>query len=357
MIKKELQAERPTPIISDIEVFPFHKNDDPAEAIEAIMSGHFILIEDFFSSGLIILNTLKKYLEGNITDFSYRDQRNLRTLFRKYSYQILLAIEHHRLAVKKAPEIGWFKILYPEHKEFLLPFPQIQGLNSSWQWYKKGIFLPVIAEKIHPFYGTYFPTRHEHLTLFDKWLSKYDGEKNSAIDVGVGCGVLTFQMLKHGFKQVCGTDINPNAIIGLSKELHSNNLHTKVDLFHGDLFAECNSKAELIVFNPPWIPAMHRIEGLDKAIYYDDDLFPKFFAEASTHLEPEGCLVLLFSNLAEIIKSSSIHPVEDELARGHRFQKAQFWQKRVKAASKKTKRNQNWRKEELVELWVLKAKS
>jgi hypothetical protein len=38
-----------------------------------------------------------------------------------------------RLEVRKAPEIGWLKILYPINTEFLISFPKIQGLNSSWQ--------------------------------------------------------------------------------------------------------------------------------------------------------------------------------------------------------------------------------
>ncbi len=355
MIKKGLQPDRPTPIVTDIEVYPFRKNSDQAAAITAIMNGHYVLIEDFYSSGLIILNRLKKQIVHNNSDHSFKNQRESRSIFRKLSHQILLEVENHKLMVKKAPEIGWLKILYPELVEFLLPFPQVQGLNSSWQWYEKGITIPVLDTKIHPYFGTYFPTRFEHLQLFDKWLSAYDREKESAIDIGVGCGVLTLQMLKHGFNQVCSTDNNPNAIIGLNKKFFNKNLASKINLFHGDLFADCNSKTELIVFNPPWIPASHNLESLDTAIYYDDDLFPRFFAEAKKYLKPEGRIVLLFSNLAEITKSSITHPVETELKKGGRFKKELFWTKKVKAASKKTKRNQNWRNEELVELWVLKS--
>lgn len=355
MIKKDIKAECPTPIITDIEVYPFNKNSDPTEAIEAIIEGHYVLIEDFFSSGLILLNRLKKQIEQENFDQSFKDQRESRSLFRKLSHRIILEINKHKLTVKKAPIVGWFKILYPELNEFLLPFPQVQGLNSSWQWYKKGILLPVLDTKIHPYFGTYFPTRFEHLKLFDKWLKKYVGEKESVIDIGVGSGVLTFQLLKHGFRNVCGTDSNSNAIIGLNEELKKNNFHSKVDLFHGDLFADCDLKTELIVFNPPWIPASNNIEGLDKAIYYDDDLFPRFFKEAKKHLQPEGRIVLLFSNLAEIINSTQSHPVETELAHGGRFEKEILWQQKVKAASKKTRREQNWRQNEMVELWVLKA--
>ena len=351
---KEIRADRPEPIISNIDVVPYKRRMDPQIAIDALVDGHYVLIVDYFSSGLTILSELKKYLKSKYSDQSFQGQRDFRSAFRELSHRLLLKVDSNKLIVRKAPIIGWFNILYPELKEFLLPFPQVQGLNSAWQWYEKGIYIPVLKRKINPWFGTYFPTRFEHLELFDKWLKQYKGEKKSAIDIGIGSGVLSFQMLKYEFEKVYGTDSNPNVIIGLNEYLNKNKLHSKIDLMHGDLFGSCNIKTELIVFNPPWLPASHNIDGIDKAIYYDADLFPRFFAEAKKHLKADGRVVLLFSNLAQITKVSESHPVETELSGGGRFQKELFIQKKVGSASKKTQRNQNWRSSEMVELWVLK---
>nr|NQU91351.1 methyltransferase [Bacteroidota bacterium] len=224
-----------------------------------------------------------------------------------------------------------------------------------WQWYEKGISIPGLNKKIHPYFGTYFPTRFEHLRLFDTWLKQYKGEKKSAMDIGIGCGVLTFQLLKHGFEKVYGTDSNPNAIIGLNELLNESRVPANIELIHGDLFADCNLITELIVFNPPWLPASNILEGIDKAIYYDAGLFPRFFADALKHLKTDGRVVLLFSNLAQITNIGGTHPIEAELAGGGRFQKELFIQKKVTPASKNTRRDQNWRDSEMVELWVLKA--
>ncbi|MDA3952017.1 MAG: methyltransferase [Bacteroidales bacterium] len=351
---KKIQADRPEPITSNIDVVPYKRRMDPQIAIEALVDGYHVLIVDFYSSGLTILSELKNYLKNKYTDQSFREQRDFRSEFRELSHRLLLLVNNNKLVVRKAPEIGWLKTLYPELNEFLLPFPQVQGLNSSWQWYEKGISIPGLEKKIHPFFGTYFPTRFEHLKLFENWLKQYKGDKKSAIDIGIGSGVLSLQMLKHGFEKVYGTDTNPNAIIGLNESLNKNKLNSKIDLLHGDLFANCNVKTELIVFNPPWIPASHDLEGIDKAIYYDYDLFPRFFSEAEKHLKPNGRIVLLFSNLAQITKVGENHPIEEELSKGGRFQKELFIQKKVDQASKNTRRNQNWRSSELVELWVLK---
>jgi len=351
---KSIKADRPEPILPDIEVFPYKRRMDPQEAIDMLVDGHYVLIVDFYSSGLRVLNALKSQLKKKYPGQSFQAQRDFRSAFRELSHRLLLFVKNNKLAVRKAPQIGWLKKLYPDINEFLLPFPQVQGLNSSWQWYENGISIPGLHKKIHPFFGVYFPTRFEHLKLFDQWLKKYQGEKASATDIGIGCGVLSLLLLKHGFKNVCGTDVNPNAIIGVHHHLQHSKPSLKIDLSHGDLFTDCDGKTELIVFNPPWLPASQDTEGLDKAIYYDETLFPQFFAETAKHLKPGGRVVLLFSNLAQIASASEAHPIEAELANGSRFEKELFIQSKVNPASKNTRRMQNWREDEMVELWVLK---
>ena len=366
---KEIRVVCPEPIITNIDIVSYTRQMDPQMAVDALMEGYSVLISDYYSSGLKVLSALKKHIKtsgilkvdkpsgAKLKDQSFQSQRDFRSVFHEFSQRLLLLVSHHQLIVKKAPEIGWFKILYPGLDTFLLPFPQVQGLNSSWQWYQKGLDIPVLGRKIHPWFGTYFPTRFEHLKLFNSWLKTYKGEKKSAIDIGIGSGVLTFQLIKHGFEQVVGTDSNPNAIIGLNEDLNKNNLSTKIELIYGDLFSDIQSKTELIVFNPPWLPAEYDVAGMDAAIYYDSQLFPRFFEEAEKHLEINGRVVLLFSNLAQITGLNKLHPIEEELAKGGRFQKEYFTQKKVSQASKKTQRNQNWRNTEMVELWVLKIKN
>ncbi len=342
-----MKANRPEPIVGDIDILPFTLQENPQIAVDTILSGEFVLVEDFFSTGLLVLNQLKKQLNKQHSEQTFSAQRDFRNKYHKYSQQLLLHINNNTLVAKKSPKIGWLTKLYPDVSEFLLPFPQVQGLNSAWQWYKKGIKISVLKEKIHPYFGCYFPTRFEHILLFEQWLLKYQGQKKSAIDVGVGSGVLSFQLLKHGFATIFASDSNPNAIIGLK------NKNTNLHLFYGDLFAGISEKTELIVFNPPWLPETYGAAGLDKAIYYEATLFSRFFEEAKKRLKKEGKIVLLFSNLAEITGVTKKHPIRQELENENRFKKELFLQKKVEQASKQSKRNQNWRPAEQVELWVL----
>jgi len=326
------------------------------ETVVEMLAGKYVLVEEFYSNGLQVLSELKRNLQLRYKEKSFQGQRDYRSAFREASHRLLLKVEDNELVVRKSPDIGWLKNLYPDVSDFYISFPEVQGLNSSWQWYQKGIVIDILHLSLHPFYGTYFPTRFDHLVLFDKWLKTYKGDRKKAIDIGVGSGVISFQLIQSGFLNVFASDTNKNAIIGVSQESVRLGINDKITLSYGDLFTDCDFQADLIVFNPPWLIAKHKLEeGIDKAIYYEEDLFPRFFEQAEKHLAPKGKLVLIFSNLAQVIGENKLHPIREELEKNKRFSKEQQLQRSVKKSSKKTKRTDS-RSNEKVELWVLTHK-
>jgi len=351
-----LELTRPEPLSLNKKPILYKRTKDVKVAVESIIKGEYIQIDDFYGTGLLLLEELTKNLKEKHVGNSFQGQRDFRADYRKYSHRIIIKIVEHELAVKKEPVIGWLEVLYPELEEFYLPFPIVQGLNSSWQWYKNGVNVPTVRNKVHPYYGVYFPTRFSHLQLFDNWLKRYEGPKKFATEVGVGSGVLAFQMVQAGFQKVLATDTNPNAIFGLKEQIGTTKLSRKIDLDYGNLFGKFDKEVELIVFNPPWLPTSKELDRLDEAIYYNDSLFENFFKEAKKRLLPDGKVVLLFSNLAQITKVTDAHPIEKEIAIGGRFELDLKLTKSTKKSSKKTTREQNWRAEEYVELWVLKHK-
>ena len=314
-MSEALQINKPTPSIAGEKIIRFDSTSDVRETIYAMKAGASVLITEFYSNGMLLLKELHKHLSNRLPNKTFTEQRAYRAEYHKLSNQILLEITAHQVEVHKAPKIGWIEKLYPDT-----------------------------------------PNLFDHLILIDNWLKRYEGPKKSAIDIGIGSGVLSFQMLQHGFQKVFGTDTNPNAIVGLKEFMGETKLSRKIDLHYGNLFAEIEKETELIVFNPPWLPANSGIENMDEAIYYNKNLFPKFFAEANNRLATNGKLVILFSNLAQITKVSKEHPIEKEIAKGVRFEVEKCLKKAVKVASDKTKRNQHWRGTEEVELWVLTKK-
>ncbi|MDO6438867.1 methyltransferase [Cyclobacterium sp. 1_MG-2023] len=350
---KAIHLNKPEPFAFERPYANFNEGSDVLLTIQLLEAGKPILIDGLYSNGLKLLKALKTHLQKRFTRKSFQDECEYRAAYHKLSNLVLIEIAGNKLALKKAPFIGWLEELYPEKSDFLLTFPQVQGLNSSWEWYKNGISIPVLRNKLHPYYGTYFPTRFDHLVQFDQWLKRYTGPKKTAIDIGVGSGILALQMVQYGFQKVFGTDSNPNAIVGLKAFMGDTKLSRKIELDLGHLFGKWEKQSELIVFNPPWLPSTNEVRNLDTGIYYNEKLFPEFFAEAKKRLLPDGKLLLLFSNLAQITELTKEHPIEKELAEGGRFQLARCFNKSVKPASKKTNRDQNWRAEEVVELWEL----
>lgn len=350
------EANRPEPLLSIDGAFGADSNTHPYDAAVLLLDGNYVVLEENYTSGLGILAALKNIIFGRSKPIDFSDNRDKRSLFHSASNNLMVPIENNSIALQMAPSIGWLKTLYEDKSDFFLPMPKIQGLNSSWQWYIKGIKYPMLDFPIRPFYGAYFPTRFEHLRIFDKWMKSFNGEKTQAIDIGTGCGILTFILLNQGFKRVYASDTNPNALISICKTALENKLSDKIILNKADMLQDCPVKSELIVFNPPWLPADSDLNGIDTAIYYPDtDFFNRFFSGAAEQLLPGGTLLFLFSNFASANKITEFHPVKHELESYNRFIESDIIRQKVKKASRSTRRS-DWRKDEYVELWVLKQR-
>ena len=345
---------RPEPIEGQTPLTEVDKHSDPLAVANALVRNKYFLVTDFFSTGLNVLAALRRSLGGDKPRESYTHERAYRAAFQDASQRLLAPIRENRLDLRKAPEVGWLKELYPDIAEFVLPFPQVQGLNSSWQWFRKGTQMPVLRRRLHPFYGTYFPSRFEHLRLFADWLKNYRGGKQFAVDVGTGCGVLAFQLSEAGWPRVLATDVNPNAVESVRRELSRTPAKTKIQAEEADLLGGGSEPANLIVFNPPWLPGDTH-NPLDLAIYYPEDLFARFFEAAAGRLTPEGRVVLIFSNLQQAAGLDAEHPVRRELDGGGRFKLVRRLESKVGPASGKTKRRKRSPSKESVEVWELKA--
>jgi len=348
-----------SPSITDID----RSNDWNASA-RALIGGQQLLVRDLYSTAIGTLGALRRQLEMQHpqADQDHGRSRELRAAYHRASQNLLAPISSHRLALDKAPDIGWFKELYQDISDFLLPFPLVQGLNSSWQWSQRGIEIPVLARRLFPFYGTYFPTRFDHIELFDTWLQKYAGPRDLACDIGTGCGVLALLLAQAGFGRVLATDSNANAVESVRRELKRQPVQGEIEVREADLFGDWQECPDLIVFNPPWLQGpIHT--PMDEAIYHDGALFDRFFRHAHARLTgdgnpdfangDDGRLVLLFSNLPQMIDAGALHPIQQELDAGGRFDLIGQDRQLVRTASAKTRRRKRDPAAEYVELWEL----
>ena len=63
ILGKEIEADRPELITSNIDLVPYKRRMDPQIAIEALVDGNYVLIVDFYSCGLTVLSELKKHIK------------------------------------------------------------------------------------------------------------------------------------------------------------------------------------------------------------------------------------------------------------------------------------------------------
>lgn len=202
--------------------------------------------------------------------------------------------------------------------------------------------MTVLGHRVHPFYGAYAPTRTEHLELFATWLSGYAGERSRAVDVGTGSGILAFLLARAGAEEVVATDINPNAVESVRRELARH--PAPITVREDDLLSGVAGSLDLIVFNPPWMHGTPR-RPLDQAMFFEDGLFERFFDQAAERLSPSGRIVMLFSNILRLVQRDHPHPIDAELARG-RFTLVQKLRRKVKPEPGRRTR-------EKVEVWEL----
>jgi len=342
---------RPIPLPCDLAVLQIDGNARYREVEDMLSQDRSVCVRDTYGTALTLYSWLKRRLRRRCPVRDYRTSRRFREQLWHRTRHLLVPIADHQVALRKAPPIPWLERLYSEERDFLLPFPEVLGLNGSWQWYHKGIRYPVLDHPLHPFYGVYFSTRVEHLELFDAWLAGRSFRR--AVDVGAGAGALTFLLLKHGVAPVHATDTSPNAVLSVGQDLGRLGLEDRVALEQADLFGD-SPPADLIVFNPPWLPGRPRVPT-DQGSYYPDDLFPVFFRAAAERLQPEGRLVVLFSNFAQLAGLRDDNPIAGELETHQRFRLVSRREKKVGPPS--PRRGRDWlyriREREQVQLWEL----
>ena len=339
---------RPEPILSPAAEW-VDSNTPPGRAAARLRGGEVLLVSDAYGAGANILAALRSLLRPPAEDAPYAARQAFGQAYREASLRLLAPIADHRVDLANAAEIGFLGELYRDLSRFALPFVEVQDLHSAWTLYREGVHLAVLGHRVHPFYGTYAPTRTSHLELFGTWLSQYAGPRVRAIDVGTGCGVLALMLCNGRFERVLATDCNPNAVESVARELARRPSPPTIDLHHGDLLGEDATPADLVVFNPPWTKGA--VQGLlDRALYFEDGLFERFFEQASARITPSGRVVLLFSNVIQLVQPEVPHPIEAELARG-RFSLVQKLTRKVKPTPDKTGRRRKTR--ERVEVWEL----
>ena len=129
------------------------------------------------------------------------------------------------------------------------------------------------------------------------------------LDMGTGTGILGIIAAKQS-GEVVAMDINPYAIRCAKKNTKRNNVDGKMAFLQGDLFSPLvdGTKFDLILFNAPYLPSEKGEENswLGRAWAGGKsgrDVIERFITKAPSHLEKNGEILLLQSNLTSMEKT------------------------------------------------------
>lgn len=177
---------------------------------------------------------------------------------------------------------------------FLLPLNRLIGFLGAHEWHKKGVEIPQLDGRIHVPFGVFSPLRGEYLDLLCQ--APLTAGFQTAFDIGTGSGVLAALLAKRGLR-VTGSDNNPRAVVCARSNIERLGLAHAVCIQERNGFPE--GRADLIVCNPPWLPAKPT-SAVETALYDPDSAMLRgFLSGVSARLNPNGEAWLIMSDLAE----------------------------------------------------------
>ncbi|NKY60045.1 methyltransferase [Nocardia flavorosea] len=235
----------------------------------------------------------------------FESQRAIRTIRAELLGRVLVVLEPgYSLELRRAPDVR------PacEHaygtvadgpaaggtERLCVSLPELLGVLSAYQWHLRGVDIPALGARIHPDYGVFSPVRGEYIDLVARTALPAGGERPLVFDLGTGTGVLAAVLARRGAR-VVATDINPRAVNCARANL--DRLGVTAQVVEADLWP--GGRADLVVCNPPWLPA-RPTSALELGIYdHDSDMLRRFLRGLPDHLTPDGEGWLILSDLAE----------------------------------------------------------
>ena len=229
----------------------------------------------------------------------FHQQRQLQAQRSRILSRLLLELDASFVSpLRRAPDMSAACIAaFGEMEEAcVLSFRDLQGALGAAQWREKGVPIENLGVSVYPHYGVFAPTRHEYVQLLLD--APLPAVHDVAYDIGTGTGLLAILLAQRGIRQIIATDLNQRAL-DCARENFARLQLTNVQLQQADLFPTDAPLANLIVCNPPWLPAKPS-SPLEYAVYdANSTMLRGLLQGAKTHLAEHGEVWLILSDLAE----------------------------------------------------------
>lgn len=217
---------------------------------------------------------------------------------------LVLLEDDYRLDLRRAPDVrrACVEAYGPPSGPMAVSLTELLGVTGAHQWREKGVEVPALGARVHPHYGVFSPVRGEYVDLVARTPlpaappGRRPGPR-TAFDLGTGTGVLAAVLARRGIDRVVATDISPRALACARDNVGRLGLAGRVDVVGPGLFPD--GRADLIVCNPPWIPA-RPASSLDQGVYDPGGAMLQGVLDGlADRLAPGGEGWLILSDLAE----------------------------------------------------------
>jgi len=203
----------------------------------------------------------------------------------------------HGIPLRRAPDVreACTEAYGPAAEPYVASLRELLGVIGAHEWRRKGVFIPTLDERIHPWYGVFSPVRGEYVELVAQ--APLPAGAKLAFDIGAGTGVLSAVLAHRGLQGVLATDVDERALGCARANIERLGLAGQVEILRADLYPE--GCADLVVCNPPWLPGKPS-SAIEHAVYDPDSRMLKgFLAGLKAHLRAGGEGWLILSDLAE----------------------------------------------------------
>ena len=203
----------------------------------------------------------------------------------------------YTIPLRRAPNVeeACLEAWGPSTEPCVASLRELLGLIGAHEWRRKGVTIPALDDRIHPWYGVFSPVRGEYVELVAQ--APLPPHAKLAFDIGAGTGVLSSVLARRGLARVVATDMDERALGCARDNVARLGLSKQVEIVKADLFPE--GQADVVVCNPPWLPGKPS-SAIEYAIYDPDSrMLRGFLGGLKAHLAPGGEGWLIISDLAE----------------------------------------------------------
>lgn len=191
----------------------------------------------------------------------------------------------------------------PDDRPSVVALRELLGIIGAYEWYRKGVPIPALGtgpgNRIHAHYGVFSPLRGEYVDLVANAPLPATGVR-LAYDIATGTGVLACVLARRGVPCIVATERDARALACARENVERLGYAEVVQVIASDLYPiESDARADLIVCNPPWLPA-RTSAPIERAVYDEDSRMLRAYLDGlPRHLADHGEGWLVLSDLAE----------------------------------------------------------